>query len=46
MYVAISGGAILIALTFLPDLFAKEEPKGEAKEETGKKKKGGKFLKK
>ena len=44
MYVAISGGAVLIMLTFLPDLFAKEEPK----KETGKnpqKKKGGKYLK-
>jgi len=39
MYIAISAGAILILLTFLPDLFAKEEPKEE-------KKKGGKFLKK
>ena len=42
MYVAISGGAILIALTFLPDLFSKEEPEKEAKE---KKSKGGKYLK-
>ena len=41
MYVAISAGAVLIMLTFLPDLFAKEEPK-EKKEP---KKKGGKFLK-
>ena len=39
MYVAISGGAVLVMLTFLPDLFAKEEPKQE-------KKKAGKFLKK
>ena len=39
-YVAISAGAILVALTFLPDLFAKEEPKEEKK-----KKKGGKYLK-
>ena len=44
MYIAISAGAILIALTFLPDLFAKEEPEEEA--ETPEKKKGGKFLKK
>ena len=44
MYIAISAGAILIALTFLPDLFAKEEP--EEEEETPEKKKGGKFLKK
>ena len=46
MYIAISGGAILIMLTFLPDLFAKEEPK-EAEEEkkTAKKVKGGKYLK-
>lgn len=29
MYVAISAGAVLIMLTFLPDLFAKEEPKEE-----------------
>lgn len=43
-YIAISAGAILIMLTFLPDLFAKEEPKEKSpKKET--KSKGGKFLK-
>ena len=42
-YIAISAGAILIMLTFLPDLFAKEESKEEKKQP---KKKGGKFLKK
>ena len=42
MYIAISAGAILIMLTFLPDLFAKEEPK---EEKPVQKKKGGKFLK-
>ena len=43
-YIAISAGAILIMLTFLPDLFAKEEAKEESpKKET--KSKGGKFLK-
>ena len=40
-YVAISGGALLLLLVFLPDLFKKEEPK----EKTAKSK-GGKFLKK
>ena len=45
MYIAISGGAILVALTFLPDLFAKEEPKEEPKEEKPRKKKTGKYLK-
>ena len=42
-YIAISAGAILIMLTFLPDLFAKEEPK---KAEEDKKVKGGRYLKK
>lgn len=40
-YVAISGGALLLLLVFLPDLFKKEEP-----EEKPAKGKGGKFLKK
>ena len=40
-YVAISGGALLLLLVFLPDLFKKEEPK-----EKPAKSKGGKFLKK
>ncbi len=38
MYVAISAGALLIMLVFLPDLFASEEA-----EEKPKKKKGGKY---
>ena len=41
MYVAISGCAILVLLTFLPDLFADEE-KAPPKEKK-KAKKGGKF---
>lgn len=51
MYIAISGGAILLILVFLPDLFAKEEPKKRAhqSEEQRKRKptrkKGGKYLK-
>lgn len=50
-YIAISGGAILLLLVFLPDLFAEEKPKeGESGEETEPKKKrksakGGKYLK-
>ena len=43
-YIAISAGAILIMLTFLPDLFAKEEPKEESTKKDPKSK-GGKFLK-
>ena len=43
-YIAISAGAILIMLTFLPDLFAKEEPKEKSAEKEPKSK-GGKFLK-
>ena len=52
-YLAISGGAILMLLVFLPDLFGSDEPKkGEtpAEEKTGpekkKPKKGGKYLRK
>ena len=47
MYIAISGGALLVMLTFLPDLFTKEEPKEEkkAKKPANTKKKGGKYLK-
>ena len=50
-YIAISGGAILLLLVFLPDLFAEEKPKeGESGEEPEPKKKrksakGGKYLK-
>jgi len=50
-YIAISGGAILLLLVFLPDLFAKEEPKKEAPQSAHRKRKptrqkGGKYLKK
>lgn len=50
-YIAISAGAILLLLVFLPDLFAKEEPKKEAPQSERRKKKptrqkGGKYLKK
>ena len=50
-YIAISGGAILLLLVFLPDLFAKEEPKKEEaprrerKSRKPARKKGGKYLK-
>ena len=49
-YIAISAGAILLLLVFLPDLFAKEEPKKEAPNTEHRKrkparKKGGKYLK-
>ena len=39
MYVAISCGALLIMLTFLPDLFAKEEEPKESKKKSKKKRK-------
>lgn len=42
-YVAISAGALLLILVFLPDLFSKEEPKEDTRKKS---KKGGKFLKK
>ena len=52
-YIAISGGAVLLLLVFLPDLFAEEKPKegeDEAEDKPEKKKrkpqKGGKYLKK
>ena len=51
MYIAISGGAILLLLVFLPDLFGNEEPKKEEaprRERKARKparKKGGKYLK-
>lgn len=52
-YIAISGGAILLLLVFLPDLFAEDKPKEEEDEtedkpEKKKRKnsKGGKYLKK
>ena len=52
-YLTISGGAILMLLVFLPDLFGSDEPKEEkpekAKPEKAKKKKrqkGGKYLRK
>ena len=49
-YIAISAGAILLLLVFLPDLFAKEEPKKEAPRSERRKRKpthqkGGKYLK-
>ncbi len=51
-YIAISGGAVLMLLVFLPDLFGSDEPKAEQMpegEKPGKKKKkpsrGGKYLK-
>jgi len=51
-YIAISGGAILLLLVFLPDLFGHEEPKKEEaprrerKSRKPARKKGGKYLKK
>lgn len=39
MYIAISCGALLIMLTFLPDLFAKEEEPKESKKKSKKKRK-------
>lgn len=48
-YLAISGGAVLMLLVFLPDLFGSEEPKEEQQEKKPKKKKaqkGGKYLRK
>ena len=47
-YIAISGGAVLLLLVFLPDLFAPETPKEEGEAPEKKKrspKKGGKYLK-
>ena len=48
-YIAISAGAILLILVFLPDLFAEDKPKeGEPQPEEKKKRKspkGGKYLK-
>ena len=50
-YIAISGGAILLLLVFLPDLFGNEEPKKEEaprrerKSRKPARKKGGKYLK-
>ena len=49
-YLTISGGAVLLLLVFLPDLFGSEEPKADQpKAETKEKKKrrkGGKYLRK
>lgn len=39
MYIAISAGAILLLLVFLPDLLFEEENKGEEKKANGKRKK-------
>ncbi len=35
MYVAISAGAVLLLLVFLPDIFAEEEPKDKKKKKKG-----------
>lgn len=47
-YIAISGGAVLMLLVFLPDLFGSEEEKPEPKVKAKKKRspKGGKYLRK
>ena len=42
-YIAISAGAVLLLLVFLPDLFADDKKEGEEKKEKPRKKKGGKY---
>ena len=45
-YIAISAGAILLILVFLPDLFSEDKPKeGEPEEKKRRSAKGGKYLK-
>ena len=43
-YIAISAGAILMLLMFLPDLFAPEEPAADKPKKAKKNPKGGKYL--